>query len=110
ERALRDGGSSTVTALSGGETVEEAYALAKLLRQGLGANAAVLPEDVPDGLDAYRAPLSALRDAKTIAVVCDEPVLDRAPVVDLWLRAARRNGAAIRYGVPDGPVEALVTD
>jgi NADH dehydrogenase/NADH:ubiquinone oxidoreductase subunit G len=110
EDALRAGGSSTVTALSGGETVEEAYALGKLLRQGLGANLAVLPEDVPDGLDAFRAPLSALRDAKTIAVLCDEPVVDRAPIVDLWLRAARRNGAAVGYGAPVGAVDALVTD
>jgi NADH dehydrogenase/NADH:ubiquinone oxidoreductase subunit G len=110
ERLLRTGGESTVTALSGSESVEEAYALARLLREGLGANSAVLPEDVPDGLDAYRAPLSALRSAKTIAVVCDEPVVERAPVVDLWLRAARRAGAAITYGEPEGPVEALVTD
>jgi len=81
EQLLREGGASTVTALSGGETVEEAYALARLLREGLGANAAVLPEDVPDSLDGYRAPLSALRDAKTIAVMTDEPVVERAPVV-----------------------------
>ncbi len=65
---------------------------------------------MPDGFDAYRAPLSALRDAKTIAVVCDEPVVERAPVVDLWLRSARRQGATITYGVPDGDVDALVTD
>jgi NADH dehydrogenase/NADH:ubiquinone oxidoreductase subunit G len=110
ESTLRAGGASTVTALSGGESVEEAYALAKLLRQGLGANEAVLPEEVPDGFDAYRAPLSALRDAKTIAVVCDEPVVERAPVVDLWLRSARRKGATITYGVPGGDVDALVTD
>ena len=110
ESTLRAGGASTVTALSGGESVEEAYALARLLRQGLGANEAVLPEEVPDGFDAYRAPLSALRDAKTIAVVCDEPVVERAPVVDLWLRSARRKGATITYGVPDGDVDALITD
>jgi NADH dehydrogenase/NADH:ubiquinone oxidoreductase subunit G len=110
ESTLRAGGASTVTALSGGESVEEAYALAKLLRQGLGANEAVLPEEVPDGFDAYRAPLSALRDAKTIAVVCDEPVIERAPVVDLWLRSARRKGATITYGAPDDDVDALVTD
>jgi NADH dehydrogenase/NADH:ubiquinone oxidoreductase subunit G len=110
ESTLRAGGASTVTALSGGESVEEAYALAKLLRRGLGANGAVLPEAVPDWLDPYRAPLSALRDAKTIAVVCDEPVVERAPVVDLWLRSARRKGAAITYGTPDGHVDALVTD
>jgi anaerobic selenocysteine-containing dehydrogenase len=80
------------------------------MRVGLGANEAVLPEEVPDGFDAYRAPLSSLRDAKTIAVLCDEPVVERAPVVDLWLRSARRKGATITYGVPAGDVDALVTD
>jgi NADH-quinone oxidoreductase subunit G len=107
---LRRGGTSTVTALSGGETVEEAYALARLLRQGLGANAAVMPEGVPDSIDPYRAPLSALRNARTVAVICDEPVVERAPVVDLWLKAARRAGATITYGPPAGAVDALVTD
>ncbi len=110
EKLLRDGGATTVTALSGNESVEEAYALAKLMRQGLSADSAVLPEEVPDALDSYRAPLSALRDAKTIAVFCDEPVVERAPVVELWLKAARRRGATITYGAPDGPVDALVTD
>jgi NADH dehydrogenase/NADH:ubiquinone oxidoreductase subunit G len=110
ESALRAGGASTVTALSGSESVEEAYALAKLLRQGAGAHSAVLPEAVPDALDGYRAPLSALRDCKTIAVLCDEPVVERAPVVELWLKAARRNGATITYGLPEGDCDALVTD
>jgi NADH dehydrogenase/NADH:ubiquinone oxidoreductase subunit G len=107
---LRAGGASIVTALSGSESVEEAYGLAKLLRQGLGANGAVLAEEVPDSLDGYRAPLSALREAKTIAVLTDEPVVERAPVVELWLKAARRNGATITYGIPGGKVDALVTD
>src|SRR3954452_15115379 len=110
EDALRSGGHTTLTALSGAESVEEAYALAKLLRQGLDANAAVLPEEVPDGLDPYRAPLSALRDAKTIAVVTDTPVVERAPIVELWMKAARRAGAQISYGRPGGAVDALVTD
>jgi NADH dehydrogenase/NADH:ubiquinone oxidoreductase subunit G len=110
EELLRQGGSSTVTALSGTESVEEAYALGKLLRRGLDADSAVLPEEVPDELDAYRAPLSALRDAKTIAVDCDDPVVERAPIVELWLKAARRAGARITYGAPDGAVDALVTD
>ena len=35
----------------------------KLLRVGLGAHGAVLPEAIPDGLDAFRAPLSSIRDA-----------------------------------------------
>jgi hypothetical protein len=107
---LRAGGASTVTALSGGESVEEAYALGRLLRAGLGANNAVLPETVPDALDAHRAPLSALRDAKRIAVVTDAPVVERAPIVDLWLKAARRLGATITYGAPTEPVDAIVTD
>ena len=112
ERLLRDGGASTVTALSGGESVEEAYALAKLLRQGLGAHAAVLPETIPDSLDAWRAPLSAIRTAKTIVVLSDAPVVERAPIVDLWLKAARRAGAQISYDVPEGGagVDVLVTD
>jgi NADH dehydrogenase/NADH:ubiquinone oxidoreductase subunit G len=107
EELLRAGGSTTVTALSGGESVEEAYALAKLLRQGLGANSAVLPEEPSEH---GGSPLSAIRDAKTVAVVSDVPVVERAPVVDLWIRAARRGGATVTYGVPSGAVDALVTD
>jgi NADH dehydrogenase/NADH:ubiquinone oxidoreductase subunit G len=110
ERLLRDGGPSTVTALSGGESVEEAYGLAKLLRQGLGAHGAVLPEPIPDSLDAWRAPLSAIRDARTVAVLSDVPVVERAPIVDLWIKAARRAGATVSYDLPDGPVDVLVTD
>jgi NADH-quinone oxidoreductase subunit G len=110
ERLLRDGGTSTVAALSGGESVEEAYGLAKLLRRGLGAHTAVLPEVVPFGPGASSAPLSALRDARTIAVVCDTPVVERAPVVELWLKAAGRRGATITYGPPSEPVDAIVTD
>jgi NADH dehydrogenase/NADH:ubiquinone oxidoreductase subunit G len=110
ERLLRQGGTTTVTALSGSESVEQAYALGKLMRQGLGANEALLPEEVPDGLDDRRAPLSAIRTARTLAVITAEPVVERAPVVDLWLRAARRAGAEIAYEVPDGPVDVLVTD
>jgi len=110
ERLLRDAGSAVVTALSGGESVEQAYALGKLLRGGLGAHAAVLPEDVPDRLDAWRAPLSSIRSARRIAVLTDEPVVERAPVVDLWLKEARRRGAEIVYAQPEGAVDVLVTD
>ncbi|HZW75700.1 MAG TPA: molybdopterin-dependent oxidoreductase, partial [Caldimonas sp.] len=110
ERLLRAGGTSTLTALSGSESVEEAYALGKLMRLGLGANNAVLPETVPDSLDARRSPLSALRDAKRIAVIADDPVVERAPGVELWLKAAARAGATITYGTPDEPVDAIVTD
>src|SRR4029077_19802463 len=107
ERLLRVGGETTVTALSGGESVEEAYALAKLMRQGLHAHNAVLPEQP---VDPGGSPLSELRRAKTIAVLSDVPVVERAPIVDLWLKAARRAGAGIGYERPKVAVDALVTD
>jgi NADH dehydrogenase/NADH:ubiquinone oxidoreductase subunit G len=110
ESALRAAGAATVTALSGGETVEQAYGLGKLLRQGLGAHGAVLPENVPDRLDHFRAPLSNIRSAKTIAVLCGTPVVELAPVVELWLKSARRAGAQISYEEPQGAVDVLITD
>ena len=112
ESMLRAAGSSIVTALSGSETGEEAYALAKLLRQGLDAHCAVMPEDVGPALDAFRLPLSAIRDAELIVVLGDDPVVERAPIVDLWLKAARRAGAEIvdtDLGAADGGV-SLVRD
>jgi len=108
ERLLREAGPRTVTALSGSESVEQAYGLAKLLRRGLGAHAAVLPEEVADALDAFRAPLSAIRDAKTVVVLCEEPVVERAPIVDLWIRAARRRGARVLTELPADPVADAV--
>jgi len=102
-RVPRDAGSRIVTALSGSESIEQAYALGKLLRQGLGAHSAVLPEELPEALDAYRLPLSSIRDAETIVVLGDEPVVERAPVVDLWIKAARRNGAQVVTEIPETP-------
>jgi NADH-quinone oxidoreductase subunit G len=112
ERLLRNAGTEILTALSGTETVEQAYGLAKLLRAGLGAHAAVLPEDVPDGLDSFRAPLSSIAGAPAVVVLCDEPVAERAPIVDLWIKAARRNGARIVRELPSTPIDGcvLVTD
>jgi NADH-quinone oxidoreductase subunit G len=110
ESMLRAAGSSIVTALSGSETIEEAYALAKLLRQGLDAHCAVMPEDVSPALDAFRLPLSALRDAELIVVLGDDPVVERAPIVDLWIKAARRAGAEIvenELGARDGGVSMV---
>ncbi len=105
ERMLRAAGTRIVTALSGSETIEQAYALGKLLRQGLGAHAAVLPEETSTALDALRLPLSAIRDAELVVVVGDQPVEERAPVVDLWLRAARRRGAEIVTIGPTGSIQ-----
>jgi NADH-quinone oxidoreductase subunit G len=97
ERLLRDARGRIVTALSGSETVEQAYALAKLLRCGLDSHTAVLPEEISDALDGARLPLSALADADVIAVLGDAPVVDHAPIVELWLKQARRNGARVLY-------------
>ena len=95
EALLRGAQGRIVTALSGSETVEQAYALGKLLRQGLGAHSAVLPEATSSALDAFRAPLSAIADAEIVVVVGDEEVAERAPIVDLWIKQARRNGAEV---------------
>jgi NADH-quinone oxidoreductase subunit G len=84
-----------VTALSGSETVEQAYALGRLMRAGLGAHVAVLPEETSPALDAFRLPLSAIRNAELVVVLGDEPVAERAPIVELWVKAARRQGAQI---------------
>ena len=104
EELLRGAGTRIVTALSGSETLEQAYALARLLRGGLGAHAAVLPESTSDALDAFRLPLSALAEAELVVLVGDDDVAERAPVVDLWLKAARRNGAEITHYGPTGNV------
>jgi NADH-quinone oxidoreductase subunit G len=93
ERMLRSG--PVLLALSGSETVEQAEALAKLVRQGLGSDAVVLPEQTAPELDAFRAPLSSIRDADLVVVIGDDPVAQRAPIVDLWVRAARRTGVEV---------------
>ena len=106
EEALRTAHGSVVVAFSGGETVEQADALSRLVRQGLGSNAAIVPDDLDPALDAYRAPLSAIRSAEVCLVVGDDPVVERAPVVDLWLRAARRAGAEVITVHPAGSIAA----
>jgi NADH-quinone oxidoreductase subunit G len=104
EQMLRSG--PVLLALSGSETVEQADALARLVRQGLGSNAVVLPEQTAPELDALRVPLSHIRDADLVVVAGDDPVEERAPIVDLWLREARRNEVeVITVGVA-GTVQA----
>src|SRR5256714_5702268 len=95
ERLLRGSRRRVVTVLPGSETVAQAYPLGKVLRVGLGSHQAMLPEEISGGLDAYRIPLSAIRDADVVVVLGDVPVVERAPVVDLWIKSARRNGARI---------------
>jgi NADH-quinone oxidoreductase subunit G len=101
EQLLRNAHGRIVTALSGSETAEQAYALAKLLRRGLDSHTAVLPEEVSDALDAFRVPLSAIADAGVVAVLGDAPVVERAPIVDLWIKQAKRNGARVVTSIDD---------
>jgi len=109
EDLLRGAGNRIVTALSGSETLEQAYGLGKLLRAGLGAHSAVLPEATSDALDAFRAPLSAIGRAEHVVVVGDERVADRAPIVDLWIRQARRNGATVEIVADSNYLSAELT-
>jgi NADH-quinone oxidoreductase subunit G len=95
ERLLNEARGRVVTVFSGSETVEQAYALGKLLRHGLDSHQAMLPEEISGALDAYRLPLSSIRDADVVVLLGDVPVVERAPVVDLWIKAARRRGARI---------------
>jgi len=102
EELLRNARGSIVTALSGSETIELAYALGRLLRGGLDAHSAVLPEATSDALDAFRLPLRAIGEAELVVVLGDDPVVERAPVVDLWIKEARRRGAEIVTCSPTG--------
>jgi NADH-quinone oxidoreductase subunit G len=106
EQLLRAADSRVLLALSGSETVEQTYALSKLVRQGIGSDAVVLPEELSPELDRFRAPLSAIRDAQVVVVLGDDPVIERAPIVDLWLREARRKGVDVRTIGPDGTKQA----
>jgi NADH-quinone oxidoreductase subunit G len=106
EAGLREAGSSVVVAFSGGETVEQASALTRIVREACGSDMALLPEEWDPGLEAFRAPLSAIRDAEICLVLGDQPVVERAPVVDLWLRAARRAGGEVIAVNAAGDVQA----
>ena len=107
EGLIRGAEGRIVTALSGSETVEQAYALGKLLRAGAGAHSAVLPEATSTALDAFRAPLSTIGAAELVVVLGDEAVTDRAPIVDLWITRARRNGATVERVADARPPRAL---
>jgi NADH-quinone oxidoreductase subunit G len=104
ERGLREAEGSVVVALSGSETLEQATAIARLVQEGLGSRTALLPEPSHPALGRFRAPLSAIRDADVCLVVGDDPVVERAPIVDLWLRQARREGAEVITAHPAGSV------
>jgi anaerobic selenocysteine-containing dehydrogenase len=51
-------------------------------------------------------PLSSIRDADVVAVLADAPIVERAPIIDLWIREARRRGARVLYELDDEAVRA----
>jgi len=104
EQMLREAGGAIVTALSGSETTEIAYALGRLLRGGLDAHSAVMPEATSSALEAFRLPLSEIGAAEVVVVVGDDPVVERAPIVDLWIKEARRKGVEVVVCSPAGDV------
>jgi NADH-quinone oxidoreductase subunit G len=104
ETMLREAGDSIVTAFSGSETTEIAYALGRLLRAGLDAHSAVLPEATSDALEAFRLPLNGIGEAQLVVVIGDDPVVERAPIVDLWVKEARRRGADVVVYSPTGTI------
>jgi NADH-quinone oxidoreductase subunit G len=104
EEMLREAGTATVTAFSGSETTEIAYALGRVLRGGVSAHSAVLPEATSNALEAFRLPLSAIAEAELVVVVGDDPVVERAPIVDLWVKEAARRGADVVVCSPTGDV------
>src|SRR5215213_4491846 len=111
--ALKRAGARTA-ALAGGETTnEEAFLLAKLLRDGLGSNhlsarpEGELPLDVARALadPALQATVPDLEFAHAVLLVDADPV-DDAPVWDLRIRKrVRRNG--VRVGVVSARPTAL---
>jgi NADH dehydrogenase/NADH:ubiquinone oxidoreductase subunit G len=89
ERLVREA-ENVLVVLSGTESNEMAYGLAKIAAAVGGS--VRLPEDVPP---ARGRPLSAIAEAKSIGFVGDVPAEELAPIVDLWVRLARRRGAQI---------------
>jgi NADH-quinone oxidoreductase subunit G len=110
ERLLRGAEGRIVTVLSGSETVELTYALGRLLRYGLEAHTALMPEECDESIGAFRLPLSAIAAAELVVVIGDEQVAERAPVVDLWLKAAARRGAEVVTIGPAGAEQRLPGD
>src|SRR5688500_7950514 len=112
-RALEKAGAKTA-ALAGGETTnEEAFLLAKLLRDGLGSGQlsarpeGELPLDVARALadPALQATVSDLEFAHAVLLLDADPI-DDAPVWDLRIRkGVRRNG--VRVGVASARPTAL---
>ena len=54
------------------------------------------------GPRCFRLPLSAICDAQIVVVLGDEPVSDRAPIVDMWIKLARGTAEIVTVGPGTG--------
>jgi NADH dehydrogenase/NADH:ubiquinone oxidoreductase subunit G len=100
ERLLREAGRNVVVALSGSESNELAYGLARLAA-ALGGTVRL----AEDGAEPLGRPLSDLARASA-TIASDVPLEEAAPIAALWLKEAQRNGAdgdAITLRVPRTP-------
>jgi NADH-quinone oxidoreductase subunit G len=94
----RFGPGSVAVLASGEQTNEEAHAWARLLSEALGGGVGVCgPEGGPwwGDLEPYAASISDLAGASAIVVAGDADLGHRAPVLELWIRKAVRNGAHV---------------
>jgi NADH-quinone oxidoreductase subunit G len=94
----RFGPGSVAVLASGEQTNEEAHAWARLLSEALGGGVGVCG---PEGgswwgdLEPYAASIADLAGASAIVVAGDADLGHRAPVLELWIRKAVRNGAGV---------------
>jgi NADH-quinone oxidoreductase subunit G len=94
----RFGPGSVAVLASGDQTNEEAHAWARLLGEALGDGGSVVgPEGGPwwPELEPYAASIADLAAASTVVVAGDADLGHRAPVLELWIRKAVRNGARV---------------
>jgi NADH dehydrogenase/NADH:ubiquinone oxidoreductase subunit G len=88
ERLLREAGESVHVVLSGSETNETAYGLAKLVA-ALGGTVQVPDADA----QPLGRPLSDLASASSVSAG-DVPLEEVAPVAELWAKLGKRTGAS----------------
>jgi NADH-quinone oxidoreductase subunit G len=94
----RFGPGSVAVLASGEQTNEEAHAWARLLGEAFGDGPSVVgPEGGPwwPDLEPYAASIADLAAAGTVVVAGDADLGQRAPVLELWIRKAVRNGAQV---------------
>ncbi len=98
-------GPGSVAVVTNGDITNEAAFGWALVAEELDARTAASPIGYAgawERLDPYAARLADLEDADLVVVVGDAEPLDRAGIVDLRIRQARRNGAHLAIVGPGG--------